>query len=281
MFGRRGTPGKTREQVLLMRQAGLLVSRTLDLVGGAARAGRTTADLDALAEDFIRSGGGVPSFLGYHGFTATLCTSVNDVVVHGIPGATVLRDGDVLSVDCGAVVAGWHGDAARSFLVGGRASARDEDLRLVDTTEDALWAGIAALGVGRSLHAVGEAVEDSITAAEERDRAQYGIVEDYVGHGIGAEMHEDPQIPNYRVRGSGPTVRPGFTAAIEPMVTLGSPQTRVLEDDWTVVTTDGRRAAHWEHTVAVGDAGLWVLTAEDGGRERLASRGAAYAPLSG
>jgi len=281
MFGRKGTPGKTREQVLLMREAGLLVSRTLDVVCAEATAGRTTRELDALAEDFIRSGGGVPSFLGYHGFTGTLCTSVNEVVVHGIPGATVLRAGDILSVDCGAVLGGWHGDAARSFVVGGRPAAREEDLRLLDTTEDAMWAGIAALGVGGSLHAVGEAVEDCIAAAGERDRVRYGIVEDYVGHGIGTEMHEDPQIPNYRVRGSGPTVRAGFTAAIEPMVTLGSPQTRVLEDDWTVVTTDGRRAAHWENTVAVGDEGLWVLTAADGGRERLGAAGAAYAPWSG
>jgi methionyl aminopeptidase len=165
-------------------------------------------------------------------------------------------------------------------IVGGREAGRPEDLALLDTTEDSMWAGIAALAVGEPLYAVGAAVEDSITAAGRRDGREYGIVEDYVGHGIGTEMHMDPQVPNYRVRDRGPTVRPGTTVAIEPMVTLGAEENRVLGDDWTVVTTDGSRAAHWENTVAVTEAGLWVLTALDGGKQRLEAAGAVYAPLS-
>ena len=177
------------------------------------------------------------------------------------------------------IVDGWHGDAAISVIVGGRDAGRPEDLALIDATEDSMWAGIAALSVGESLYAVGAGVEDSIVASGERDGHDYGIVEDYVGHGIGTEMHMDPQVPNYRVRDKGPTVRSGVTVAIEPMVTLGSADTTVLEDDWTVVTNDKSRAAHWENTVAVTDAGLWVLTALDGGKERLEAAGAAYAPL--
>jgi methionyl aminopeptidase len=165
-------------------------------------------------------------------------------------------------------------------IVGGREAGRPEDLELIDATEDSMWAGITALAAGESLYAVGAAVEDSVVAAGERAGRTYGIVEDYVGHGIGTEMHQDPQVPNYRVRDKGPTVRSGVTVAIEPMVTLGSADTRLLADDWTVVTADSSRAAHWENTVAVTDGGLWVLTALDGGRERLEAAGAAYAPLA-
>jgi methionyl aminopeptidase len=239
----------------------------------------TTKQLDELAEEHIRGNGATPSFLGYHGFTGTLCTSVNHEVVHGIPGPRVLAEGDLISIDCGAIVDGWHGDAAISVIVGGRDAGRPEDLELIDATEDSMWAGIAALAAGDSLYAVGAAVEDSIVAAGERDGRDYGIVEDYVGHGIGTEMHMDPQVPNHRVRDKGPTVRSGVTVAIEPMVTLGTAETTVLADDWTVVTNDESRAAHWENTVAVTDAGLWVLTALDGGKERLEALGAAYAPL--
>ena len=281
MFGRSARiETKTPEQILRMRRAGLVVGQTLQLMAQTVRPGITTKQLDELAEEHIRGCGAVPSFLGYHGFTGTLCTSVNDEVVHGIPGARVLAEGDVISIDCGAIVDGWHGDAAISVVVGGREAGRPEDLALIDATEDAMWAGIAALGAGESLYAVGAAVEDSVTEAGERDQRDYGIVEDYVGHGIGTEMHQDPQVPNYRVREKGPTVRPGVTVAIEPMVTLGSAETRVLPDDWTVVTTDGSRAAHWENSVAVTEGGLWVLTAIDGGQARLEAAGAAYAPLA-
>jgi methionyl aminopeptidase len=221
----------------------------------------------------------VPSFLGYHGFTGTLCVSVNEEVVHGIPGSREIREGDLVSIDCGAIVDGWHGDAALSLVAGGREAGSAADLALIDATEAAMWAGIAALAVGSPLYAVGAAVEDAVAAAAAANQATYGIVEDYVGHGIGTEMHQDPQVPNYRVRDRGPLVRSGLTVAIEPMVTLGSADTDVLGDDWTVITRDGSRAAHWENSVAVTDEGLWVLTELDGGQERLEALGAAYAPL--
>ena len=279
MFGRSRIDTKTPDQILRMRKAGLVVGQTLQLMAQTVRPGMTTKRLDELAEEHIRGCGATPSFLGYHGFTGTLCTSVNDEVIHGIPGSRVLQEGDLISIDCGAIVDGWHGDAALSLVVGGREAGRPEDLELIDATEDSMWAGIAALAVGESLYAVGAAVEDSLVEAGERSGREYGIVEDYVGHGIGTAMHMDPQVPNYRVREKGPTVRSGLTVAIEPMVTLGSADTRVLEDDWTVVTTDGSRAAHWENSVAVTDDGIWVLTALDGGRERLEAAGVPFAPL--
>ena len=277
MFRRSQTPGRTADQLLLMRRAGLLVGQTLEMLRGEVRPGVSTLALDALAEDFIRSHGGIPNFQLVPGYAHTLCTSVNDEVVHGIPSSSrVLREGDLVSVDCGAELEGWNGDAAFSAVVGGSDAARPEDLRLIDLTEDALWAGITALVVGGRLYAVGESVEASIESAGAADGREYGIIEEYVGHTIGRSMHEDPQIPNYAVRDKGPTVRAGFTGAIEPMVTLGSPSTRVLADDWTVATTDGSRAAHWEHSVAVTEAGLTVLTAVDGGAARL---GDAYVAL--
>ena len=279
MFGRNRLDVKTPDQIRRMRRAGLVVGDTLALLREQVRAGMTTADLDRMAEEHIRGAGATPSFLGYHGFTGTLCVSVNDEVVHGIPGSRELREGDLVSIDCGAIVDGWHGDAAISLVVGGREAASPADLALIDATEASMWAGIAALKVGSPLYAVGAAVEDAVTEAAAADGATYGIVEDYVGHGIGTEMHQDPQVPNYRVRDKGPTVRSGLTVAIEPMVTLGSADTAILEDDWTVVTTDGSRAAHWENSVAVTDEGLWVLTELDGGKARLEALGAAYAPL--
>lgn len=263
-----------------MRVAGLLVARTLEVVSAAVAEGVTTIELDRLAEAHIRDHGGRPSFPEVPGYRHTLCTSVNEEIVHGIPGARVLRDGDLLSVDCGAIVSGWHGDAAISVFVGGDAAARPEDLSLSRATEESLWAGIAAMQVGGRLYAVGEAIEESILAAGQADGRDYGIVEDYVGHAIGQEMHLDPQIPNYAVRGKGPLLASGFTGALEPMVTLGDARNRVLDDGWTVVTLDGSRAAHWEHTVVVRDAGVCVLTAADGGAARLAALGAPFAPVS-
>ncbi len=280
MFGRRNTVGRSDEQLALMRAAGLLVAGALSTVADAVSDGVTTAELDRLAEAYIRDHGGVPSFPGVPGYRHTLCTSVNEEIVHGIPGARVLRDGDLLSVDCGAIVSGWHGDAAISVFVGGDAAARPEDLSLSRATEESLWAGIAAMQVGGRLYAVGEAIEESILAAGQADGRDYGIVEDYVGHAIGQEMHLDPQIPNYAVRGKGPLLASGFTGALEPMVTLGDARNRVLDDGWTVVTLDGSRAAHWEHTVVVRDAGVCVLTAADGGAARLAALGAPFAPVS-
>ncbi|ADU49235.1 type I methionyl aminopeptidase [Intrasporangium calvum] len=279
MFGRRKLQGRTDEQLLLMREAGLLVGRTLEMLRERIVPGVTTLELDRLAEEFIRGHGGIPNFQLVPGYSHTLCTSVNDEVVHGIPGGRVLEAGDVVSVDCGAEVRGWNGDAAVSVVVGGPEAARPADLALIAATEASLYAGIAAMRVGGRLYAVGDAVEASIEASAERDGHTYGIVDEYVGHGIGTEMHMDPQIPNYAVGESGPKLPAGFTGAIEPMVTLGGSSTRVLGDDWTVVTADGTRAAHWEHSVAVRPEGLWVLTAIDGGQAALEANGAAYAPL--
>jgi methionyl aminopeptidase len=264
MLGRDRIQYKTPEQVLAMRRAGLVVGETLELLRSKAEAGMTTSDLDAIAEQHIRGAGATPSFLGYHGFPATLCVSVNDEVVHGIPGARTLKPGDVVSIDCGAIVDGWHGDAALTLVLD---PADPADVELARVTEESMWRGIAALAVGERLHAVGAAVEDHATAAA--SGTAYGIVEEYVGHGIGTEMHQDPQVPNYRVRDKGVRVRAGLVVAVEPMLTRGSEQTRVLDDDWTVITADGSRAAHFEHTVAISDDGLWVLTALDGGREQL------------
>jgi len=280
MFGRRNRlQGRTDEQLLLMREAGLLVGRTLELLAGEVRPGTTTLELDRLAEEFIRSNGGIPNFQLVPGYNHTLCTSVNDEVVHGIPGPRVLEAGDIVSIDCGAEVKGWNGDAAFTAVVGGREAGRPEDLALIDATEASLYAGIAAMQVGGRLYAVGDAVEASIEVAAERDGRVYGVIDEYVGHGIGTQMHMDPQIPNYAVRETGPRLVDGFTGAIEPMVTLGATDTKVLADDWTVVTLDGTRAAHWEHSVAVREDGLWILTAVDGGKAALEAAGAAYAPL--
>lgn len=280
MFGRKGLEVKTADQIRKMRLAGLVVAETLEMIRGQVCDAMSTSDLDETAEEYIRSRGATPSFLGYHGFKGTLCISVNEEVVHGIPGSRTVREGDLVSIDCGAIVDGWHGDAAISLIVGGREAGSARDVALMDATEASLWAGIAALAVGSPLFDVGAAVEDCIVQAARADTATYGIVEDYVGHGIGTEMHQDPQVPNYRVRDRGPIVRSGVTVAIEPMITLGSAETDVLDDEWTVVTQDGSRAAHWEHSVAVTDAGVWVLTALDGGLKALSTLEATYAPLA-
>jgi methionyl aminopeptidase len=279
VFGRKSLDVKTPDQIRKMRVAGVVVGETLELIRGQAGDGMTTGDLDRTAEEYIRSRGATPSFLGYHGFTGSLCVSVNEEVVHGIPGSRSLSQGDLVSIDCGAIVDGWHGDAAISLIIGGREAGSARDLALMDATQASMWAGIAALAVGSPLYDVGAAVEDCIVDAGRADGLSFGIVEDYVGHGIGTEMHQDPQVPNYRVRDRGPIVRSGVTVAIEPMVTLGTAETDVLGDEWTVVTQDGSRAAHWEHSVAVTDAGIWVLTAPDGGKEWLGALGAPYAPL--
>jgi methionyl aminopeptidase len=255
---------KTRAQLDLMREAGLVVARTLGLLATAAKPGVTTADLDAIAEQQITSAGATPSFKGYNDYPATICTSVNDEIVHGIPSqARRLQPGDVISIDCGAIVSGWHADAALTVGVG---EISDERRRLLAACERALWHGLAQANPGRRLTDISHAVERSARAA-----GRYGIVEEYVGHGIGTEMHMDPAVPNYGRPGRGPLLVPGMTLAVEPMLVLGSRQTRLLDDGWTVVSADGTPAAHFEHTVAVTEDGPWVLTAEDGGRSGLAA----------
>ena len=249
---------KTPGEVDAMRTAGALVARALAAVVAAARPGVSTGELDALAEQVIRDGGGVPSFLDYHGYPASICASVNDQIVHGIPSrAQVLADGDLLSVDCGAVVAGWHGDAAVTLALGTAAPA---DLALSAACEAALGAGIAAVRAGARLTDVSHAVQTAAEDAGRRDGVRYGIVAEYGGHGIGTAMHMDPFLPNRGTPGQGPRLVPGMVLAVEPMLTAGDPETRELDDGWTVVTADGSRAAHWEHTVAVTDDGPRVLT---------------------
>ena len=267
---------KTAEQMKLMRRAGLVVADALDAVRAALAPGVTTAELNVIAEDVIRSAGATPSFLGYQGYPATLCVSVNEEIVHGIPGDRVIASGDVVSVDCGAILHGWHGDAAFTTIAEtGTASASviAQDAELVEVTRASTWAGIAAVIEGERLNLIGAAVEDQVG-----DR--FGIVEGYGGHGIGTQMHQDPHVLNYRTRDRGPRMRPGLCIAIEPMLTVGDPGTRVLSDDWTVVTKDGSRAAHWEHSVALTEGGPWVLTARDGGVAELAERGIRANPLA-
>jgi methionyl aminopeptidase len=237
---------KSPEEIDRMRRAGRLVGHTLSRVVEAVRPGVTLLELDALAERVIRDGGGIPSFLGYHGFPATLCLSPNDRIVHGIPNGYVLQEGDILSVDCGAIVDGWHGDAAVTVPVG---QVDDAARRLIETTERAMWAGIA--------HAV-----ERVAAAP-----GYGVVREYVGHGIGTRMHEEPQVPNYGRPGRGLRLEVGLALAIEPMVNEGGPSSRVLDDGWTVVTSDGSRSAHFEHTVAITPQGPEVLTLLDNIRQ--------------
>ncbi|MGC0422304.1 methionyl aminopeptidase [Embleya sp. AB8] len=248
---------KTPEQIEKMRRAGAVVANTLELLREAAKPGVTTADLDTIAERSIRAAGAIPSFKGYHGFPASICASVNDVVVHGIPDDTPLRDGDLISIDCGAILDGWHGDSAISVPIG---EVRPEVLELSRVCEQSMWAGIEAAVAGGRLTDISHAVEKSIRANPLPGGARYGIVEDYGGHGIGTEMHQDPHVLNYGPGGRGPRLEVGVCLAIEPMVTLGKPDTYTLPDEWTVKTTAGGFAAHWEHSIAITENGPVVLT---------------------
>ena len=269
MFKDRGIEIKTPEQIDKMRVAGLLVGQTLELLRESVRPGITTRELDQIAEDNIRSSGGLPSFKGYHGFTGSICASVNDEVVHGIPGDRVIQDGDVVSIDCGAIVDGWHGDAAITVAVG---EVPEEALELMRVTEEAMWRGFAAAKLGGRVTDISHAVESYI-----RSQGDYGIIEEYVGHGIGSAMHQPPNVPNYGKPGRGPRLVEGLALAVEPMVVLGGHSTHVLPDDWTVKTDDGSVAAHFEHTFTLTPQGTWVLTAIDGGEAKLRELGVPFA----
>jgi methionyl aminopeptidase len=268
---------KTPEQIDKMRAAGLVVAAALARMREAVAPGVSTADLDAIAETVIREAGGTPSFKGYHGYPASICSSVNAQIVHAIPSRRqVLQDGDLISIDCGAILDGWHGDAAITVGVG---EAQPELLTMAEVAEDAMWAGIAAAARGA---ASGKGRLTDISAAVEatvRRRGRYGIVEGYGGHGIGTEMHQDPHVLNLGRPGRGPRLVPGLALAIEPMITMGSPKTVELADGWTVVTRDGSVAAHVEHSMALLDDGVWVLTAPDGGRGRLGALVTARQPV--
>ncbi len=249
----RGLEIKTRDQLERMRRAGCVVAETLALLRSRTRPGMSTGHLDTLAEAAIRERGAVPSFLGYHGFPASVCISVNEEVVHGIPGTRVLAPGDVVSIDCGAIVDGWHGDAAITLALGELAP---ECKAMLQVCEDALRLGIAAARPDGRVTDISAAIERHVRA-----EGDYGIVEDYVGHGIGSAMHQPPNVPNRGRPGRGPRLVPGLALAVEPMITLGDPATQVLADGWTVVTQDGAPAAHFEHTFAMTRDGPRVLTA--------------------
>ncbi len=256
---RKTVPARTAGELDAMAAAGAVVAAALRAVRQAAAVGVSTKDLDDVAESVIREAGAVPSFLGYHGFPASICSSVNDRVVHGIPAADeTLAHGDLVSIDCGAILEGWHGDAAVTFGVGELIPA---DEALSAATRAAMEAGIAAMVPGNRLTDVSHAIEKAARAASRAHERTFGIVAGYGGHAIGRQMHMDPFLPNEGAPGRGPLLVAGSVLAIEPMLTLGTTRTRILDDEWTVVTTDGSRAAHWEHTVAVTDAGPRILTA--------------------
>ncbi len=258
--GRTSIELKSPGEIEAMRAAGAVVARTLRLLEIHANSGVSTGELDELAEQSIREAGAVPSFKGYHGFPASICSSVNEQVVHGIPSREqVLNDGDLLSIDCGAILDGWHGDAAITVHAG---TVKEADSRLSAACLAALEAGIAAARSGGRLTDISHAVETAALAAATAHGVPYGIVADYGGHGIGTAMHMDPFLPNVGRPGRGPRLVTGMTLAIEPMLTAGSDKTKELDDGWTVVTVDGSRAAHWEHSIAVTDDGPLVLTVD-------------------
>ncbi len=246
---------KSREEIARMRQAGRIVAEVLALVESELKPGVTTGQLDRIAERHIRASGATPSFKGYgarhNPFPASLCISIDDEVVHGIPGDRVIREGQLVSIDAGAIYDGWHGDAARTFIVGDSSNGA---ATLVETTRLAMMAGIAAAAPGNRIGDISAAIEDVARPHG------YGIVRQFVGHGIGTEMHQEPQVPNYRVNGRGLELVAGICLAIEPMLTLGSHEVLVKPDGWTVVTRDGSLAAHFEHTIAITDHGPEILT---------------------
>jgi methionyl aminopeptidase len=287
-MSRHGFELKTNEQIILMRAAGLATAEALKAVRAAIKPGVSTLELDKIADDTINSLGGHSNFQLVPGYSHTICASINDEVVHGIPAPNrILQAGDIISIDCGAEIGEWNGDSAITVIVPGAEGQAQPDeatlarrQKLSDVTEGSLWAGIAALAKAKHLNQVGEAIQDFIEAQGQKDGIDYGILEEYVGHGIGRSMHEDPAVYNYKVRGNGPKVVPGLVVAIEPMVTAGSAETKVLGDGWTVSTKDSSDSSHWEHSVAVHDRGIWVLTAFDGGVAGLAPFGVVPVPLS-
>ncbi len=242
---------KTEEQIEKMRAAGKILVELDAVLHEHIKPGVTTLELDAIAEKFIRDRGAIPSFKGYGGFPGSICTSVNEVIVHGIPGKRKLKEGDIISIDMGSIIYGFNGDCARTYGVG---EISPEDQRLIDVTKQSFFEGIKFAKVGCHLFDISAAIQDYV------ESNGFGVVRDYVGHGIGRQMHEDPAIPNYRQRGRGPKLLKGMCLAIEPMVTAGTYELKVLDDDWTAVTLDGKNAAHYENTVYITDGEPEILT---------------------
>ena len=242
---------RTPEEIAIMRRAGKVVAEMHECIREAIRPGVTTLELDKIGRDVIERRGARSNFLGYHGFPAVICTSPNDMIVHGIPGAYRLEEGDIISIDCGAIIQGWHGDAAFTAPVG---QVGEEAAKLIKVTEESLYAGIDQMVDGNRISDIGHAVQ---TVAE---AAGFSVVREYVGHAIGTAMHEKPEVPNYGDPGKGPKLRVGNVYAVEPMVNVGSPGTRLLDDGWSVMTADGSLSCHWEHTIAITDDGPEILT---------------------
>lgn len=265
---------KTNEQMQKMHASGLILTKALDAVVAAAKPGVTTKDLDDIFSRYITERGATSNFLGYYGFPASICASVNEEVVHGIPGERVLKDGDIISIDAGCILDGWHSDSARTVIVGKANSPEDE--RLSEITRQAMWVGIAAYATAKHVGEIGNAIDDFVSA---QSGEPLGILEDYVGHGIGSAMHQAPDVFNYRSGARGPRIKPGLCLAIEPMLVRGEIDTTTLDDDWTVVTNDGANASQWEHSVARHKGGIWVLTAEDGGASELEPLGVTPVPI--
>ncbi|RLP07955.1 type I methionyl aminopeptidase [Propionibacterium australiense] len=269
---------KTPDQIRLMRRAGLVTAEGLEAMAAAARPGVTTGELDRIGREVLARHGARSNFLnygadwGYPPFPGVACISVNEVVVHGIPGQRVLAEGDIVSIDFGAIVEGWHADAARTVAVG----AVDEQSRMLsEVTRQSMWDGIARIRAGARVGDVSHGVESSVAS----HGRSFGILREYTGHGIGTAMHQPPDVPNVGRPRKGPRIVAGMCLCVEPMVTLGGAEVTELDDEWTVVTRDSSRAAHWENTVAVLPDGLWVLTEPDGGEAELGARGVGFAPL--
>lgn len=244
---------KSEREIELMRTAGNIVYRTHQYLKPYLKEGITTKELDSLAEDFIRSQGAIPSFKGYGGFPGSICISINDEVVHGIPGKRKIKNGDLVSIDIGACYKGYHGDSAWSYVVG---DTTEEKAYLLEHTEKALMAGLSVIKNGVHLGDVSHAIEEYAT------KHHLGVVKELVGHGVGTKLHEDPEVPNYGVAKTGPILKTGMVLAVEPMLNLGTADVYMLEDDWTILTDDGKPSAHFEHTIVVRDDGYEILTGE-------------------
>lgn len=274
MFGTR-VQLKTDAQICQMRAAGLVTRAALEAARAACVPGASTKDVDAAGAAAIAGAGATSNFLGYYDYPATLCVSVNDVIVHGIPDDYVLQSGDLVSIDGGAIVNGWHGDSAITVIVGGPEAATADDRRLSAATREAMWVGIAAFATAKRVGEIGNAIDDFAT----ENYPDLGLIEEFTGHGIGTQMHMEPEVLNYRANNQGPRVRPGMVLCVEPMLVGGDIAAHTLDDDWTVKTDDGARASHWENTVARHAGGIWVLTERDGGAEKLAPFGITPVPL--
>lgn len=274
---------KSDKEIKYMREANLVVAAIHQALRDSAKPGVTTKQLDAVSAKIIESHGAKSNFLGYYDYPATVCISVNDTVVHGIPNDYALREGDLVSFDCGAYVERdgkqWHGDAAFSMIIGSDQKADLRTRQLNQVTELAMWEAVCSLWQGGRISCVGQAVEQVVAAKAVEYGWEADIVTEFVGHGIGTSMHMDPDVPNFYFRGRSEKLQPGMVLAIEPILTAGSARNKTLKDQWTVKTVDGSMACHWEHSVAIRKDGLWVLSAPDGGRAQLAARGVPFAPV--